>query len=169
MTRRGDAATAKIIATLHAESWRAAYRGLYPDHFLDGRVHQERLEFWRGRLRELRRMNAQLFLASLHGEPAGFTCIEWGPHCTHGAYIDNLHVLPAWQGRGVGRALVDHAAAWAHSRGVPAMYLFVFEGNAKARKFYAENGWCPAGRDMHTMVTGDSAPVLRLVKPTQGR
>ena len=34
---------ASAIAALHAESWRSAYRGLYPDEFLDGPILEERL------------------------------------------------------------------------------------------------------------------------------
>lgn len=166
MAIRGDAAIARTIAAIHADSWRSAYRGIYGDSFLDNDVHRERHGFWRRRIPELRTLDAQLFLATVDGVPAGFSCVEFGAQCTHGAYIDNLHVLPDFQGHGMGRALVDCAAAWARARGVRSIYLFVFEGNAMARGFYAATGWRESGRDMHTMVTGATAPVLRLVKFT---
>jgi GNAT superfamily N-acetyltransferase len=162
--QRSDVSIARTIARLHAESWRGAYRGLYSDAFLDCEVHTERRKFWISRVAELRTLDAELFLATLRGRPAGFTCVERGPHCTQGAYIDNLHVLPASQGSGVGRMLVERAAEWARHRGERTLCLFVFAGNPKARAFYAATGWREAGREMHTMVTGETAPVLRLVK-----
>ena len=164
MIPRGDAAISRTLASLHAESWRAAYRGLYSDAFLDREVHAERMAFWTLRVPELRSLDAELYLATVQGRSAGFACVELGPQCTHGAYIDNLHVLPASQGRGVGRMLVDCAADWARARGETSLYLFVFESNANARAFYAATGWREAGREMHTMATGQTAPVLRLVK-----
>ncbi|MBL8521906.1 MAG: GNAT family N-acetyltransferase [Betaproteobacteria bacterium] len=164
MLPRGDDEIARTIAALHAESWRAAYRGLYSDRFLDTEVHDERRQFWASRVARLHRLDAELFLATLEGTPAGFACIESGPQCTHGAYIDNLHVLPAFQRVGIGVALVRAAAAWARLRGHPSIYLFVFEGNARARAFYSATGWREAGRDLHVMVTGESAPVLRMIK-----
>ena len=44
---------AAAIATLHAESWRTAYRGLVPDAFLDGPVVEDRMHLWRKRLNGL--------------------------------------------------------------------------------------------------------------------
>ena len=38
------------IATLHAESWRTAYRGMFRDEFLDSNVFADRLEVWQQRL-----------------------------------------------------------------------------------------------------------------------
>jgi len=42
------------------------------------------------------------------------------------AHIEQLSVLPAAQGTGLGRALLDHVATWALGRGVPALTLTTF-------------------------------------------
>ncbi len=47
--REATAAEAATIASLHAESWRAAYRGILTDKFLDNDVHRERLALWQER------------------------------------------------------------------------------------------------------------------------
>jgi putative acetyltransferase len=51
-------------------------------------------------------------------------------------WIDQLYVLPQWQGQGVGQALVQVAkAAW------PRLQLWTFQRNALARRFYAKQGF----------------------------
>jgi GNAT superfamily N-acetyltransferase len=51
-------------------------------------------------------------------------------------WIDQLYVLPQWQGRGVGQALVQVAkATW------PRLQLWTFQRNALARRFYEKQGF----------------------------
>ncbi|MFF3600653.1 GNAT family N-acetyltransferase [Kitasatospora indigofera] len=74
-----------------------------------------------------------------------------------GAEIGGLFVAPEAQGRGVGRALVAHAAAL-HG----ALTLEVYEKNTAAREFYARTGFTEQGRrddDEYGEV------LLRLVRP----
>ena len=42
----------KAIATLHAESWKKNYRGMFSDKFLDDDVDEDRLQVWYERLSE---------------------------------------------------------------------------------------------------------------------
>lgn len=58
-----------------------------------------------------------------------------------GAYIDNLHVVPEWHGRGLADALMRHAAEWVcHTQPGAGVYLFVMEANARARASYDRLG-----------------------------
>ncbi len=51
-------------------------------------------------------------------------------------WIDQLYVLPQWQGHGVGQALVQVAkTAW------PRLQLWTFQRNALARRFYEKQGF----------------------------
>ena len=60
---------------------------------------------------------------------------------TWGAMLDNLHVLPAAQGRGIGKQLLHRASVWVrdHFPG-QGMFLWVFEANVHARDFYERLG-----------------------------
>ncbi len=51
-------------------------------------------------------------------------------------WIDHLYVEPARHGEGIGRALVERAQAEQ-----PALQLWTFQANARARRFYAANGF----------------------------
>jgi ribosomal protein S18 acetylase RimI-like enzyme len=56
-------------------------------------------------------------------------------------HIDSLIVAENARRRGVGRQLVDDAAAWGRSRGASELVLTVWEGNEVAEKFYASLGF----------------------------
>jgi ribosomal protein S18 acetylase RimI-like enzyme len=53
-----------------------------------------------------------------------------------------LAVDPAFQGRGVGHALMDDAEREARRLGVPRMNLTVRPDNEQAIRFYQNRGWC---------------------------
>ena len=81
-----------------------------------------------------------------------------------GAYVDNLHVLPRAQGHGVGKLLVGAAARWALKNGETQLYLRVYEGNHRARQFYAHEGWHAVAREEHDLPGGGQATALKLIK-----
>lgn len=51
-------------------------------------------------------------------------------------WVDHLYVETGRQGEGIGRALLAHAQG-----GQPALQLWTFQANARARRFYAANGF----------------------------
>jgi len=59
------------------------------------------------------------------------------------AYVNLLAVDAAAEGRGVGRALMEHAERWARERGCLEVCLDVFAGNAGATAFYERLGYRP--------------------------
>ena len=58
-------------------------------------------------------------------------------------YIDDLCVAEKFRGRGIGRALFDHAVAEAKKHGCFEVTLVVWEGNDSARAFYDRMGMKP--------------------------
>jgi GNAT superfamily N-acetyltransferase len=161
-------AIVNLIAPLHAASWKSAYRGIFPDHFLDHVVEGERRAHWQRRVRELRDGQGEIFLARLNDEPVGFLCIESGDmpdSDIRGAYVNNLHVLPHLKRQGIGSALLAEGARWARTHGHENLFLFVFEDNLDARAFYRADGWHAVERMMSELPDGSLAAELRLVKP----
>lgn len=129
------------IAAIHAASWRSAYRGIYPDSYLDGEAPEERRGFWRRALAEMDSEVDAVFLAEDEaGDPVGFACLLRKADAA-GPLLDNLHVLPERKGEGIGRRLIAAAAAWLVSKEPEAaLQLGVWKDNVAARRFYARLG-----------------------------
>ena len=60
----------------------------------------------------------------------------------------NLAVKPASRKQGIGRKLMEHARAYALSRGVKRLRLFVAADNAPAQTLYADLGFAERTREM---------------------
>ncbi len=85
-----------------------------------------------------------LLVAELDGVPAGclhlVTRTDFFSRAVHG-HISVIAVAKDVEGRGVGRALMEHADGWARQLGYPHVTLGVFPGNARARALYERHGY----------------------------
>ncbi|MFC3532869.1 GNAT family N-acetyltransferase [Vogesella facilis] len=131
---------AALLAGLHWRSWLAAYRGLLPERYLDELASGELVEKWQ------QRMGAaageyRVCIVRVGEVAAGFACLQPGFAPQQGVYLDNLHVLPVWQRRGLGKQLLAWAAAEvvAGWPGQPLL-LNVLDGNRPAREIYRRLG-----------------------------
>ena len=134
--RRVDAQDAYALASIHAASWRSAYRGMLRDDFLDGDLVRNRLALWTKRLGPVPEGHFG-YVAHTADEPTGFA-FAFGAHDPEwGTQIDNLHVLPSERGRGLGKQLLLNLVTQA-SLTYPdeGLYLWVYEKNDNARRFY---------------------------------
>jgi ribosomal protein S18 acetylase RimI-like enzyme len=151
----------EAVAQLHALSWRVSYRGILSDEFLDGPILDNRLAVWRGRLTGYA-PDQLVLLAEEKGALRGFMCAFLDADPKWGTFLDNLHIEPAWQGRGLGRELMARAGAWVTARR-PGMglYLLVFEENHAARGFYDRLGGQIVKRFPHRAVDGTDLTIVR--------
>jgi GNAT superfamily N-acetyltransferase len=72
----------------------------------------------------------RLWVWDSDGEIAGFVGVD-------DTEVSHLYVAPPAQGRGVGKALLDHAKTVSPER----LELWVFQRNEGARRFYERNGF----------------------------
>ena len=85
-----------------------------------------------------------LFLGELDGSLAGLLVLRTGPTASSAedrAEISELYVRPASRRRGVGRALVREALAYAQSRGCTEAHLLVDPENTAVLSFYGVAGF----------------------------
>lgn len=101
-----------------------------------------------------RRLNS-MAVAELDGRPVGMVYIE-------GARIEAVNVLPGYQRRGVGRALVGWAERELAEAGERWAMLDTQEANRPARAFYESCGYAVVGRWEQTEFTKAAVPMVRM-------
>jgi GNAT superfamily N-acetyltransferase len=61
--------------------------------------------------------------------------------------VENVAVHPAFQGRGLGRRLLDHAEEFAAALGVPSVRLWTHERMSENLAHYSRRGYVEYGRE----------------------
>jgi GNAT superfamily N-acetyltransferase len=133
--RRAVPEDAERIADIHVTGWRETYAHLLSAEFLAARSSDP------ARHRASIERGTPVFVAELDGEIVGMACA--GPSQDD----DHPRDLQLWfiyqyaraHGSGTGQALLDAVL------GDSPAYLWVAEGNPRARAFYARNGFVPDG------------------------
>lgn len=142
------------IASIHAKSWRDAYAGILPADYLRSQVEQDLQAYWAQR--EILPQDVVLVADTTDG-PVGFIAV-W---CRPSPFIDNLHVSPPMRSRGIGTTLMEAAASQLVARGYSTAYLWVFERNVAAIRFYQRLG-AVKGRQEMKEVFGHSVLSVRM-------
>ena len=165
-------ADADAVAALHLASWRATYRGIFSDAFLDGpEALANRRALWDGRLASDFPARRHVLLArDDDGALVGFACVLPDQEPDAGVLLDNLHVHPARKGQGLGRQLLQAARAWAGAQ-EPAspLVLYVFERNVSAVRFYDRMGGTVVARRVSGNPVAGGAVELRYAWPPAHR
>jgi GNAT superfamily N-acetyltransferase len=139
--RRATGADAMAVAAVHVRSWQVAYRGIVPDAVLDN-------------LDVAVRAARYTFDGPGPADPAAWIAVEGdavlgfvvlGP-CRDAdrqglGEVNSLYVDPDRWRSGLGAALMRRAEHELAARGFAAATLWVFEANARARRFYEASGW----------------------------
>lgn len=87
----------------------------------------------------------------------GYVVVDVVDGCAH---VEQVSVDPGYQGRGLGRALLDEVTAWARQHGRPAVTLTTFSHIPWNRPLYEHLGF-------EVLAEGDLAPGLRAVRGSE--
>jgi ribosomal protein S18 acetylase RimI-like enzyme len=102
--------------------------------------------------------NSYVFVAENDdGDRVGFIHLQRTQDYFTGRYnchISDLAVAPRYEGQGVGKALIQHAEAWAREHQCQLVTLAVFPGNERAKALYEAAGF--------------NLDLLRMAKPVHG-
>ncbi|MFE9772045.1 GNAT family N-acetyltransferase [Streptomyces sp. NPDC005931] len=159
------------VAPIRARGWRHAYRGLVPQTYLDVLDIPADAERHRARLARGDGRTVDLVAESGTGELVGW--VAFGPYreddvLTRDAEVYALYLSPDRIGHGVGRALLTEAVHRCRAAGHARVYLWVIEGNARARRFYERAGFAADGAEEPFDVDGVAVPEVRYVKELRG-
>jgi GNAT superfamily N-acetyltransferase len=136
--RPGDAAS---IAGVRIDAWRASYRGLVPDSYLDHLKPEDSVKMWEQVLGASSDA-ACTFVAEAGGEIIGFasgmTLAESRFGCD--AELSAICVLPDEQRKGLGKRLLANVAATLIGAGATGLMAWVLTKNEGAREFFSALG-----------------------------
>ncbi|WP_412539826.1 GNAT family N-acetyltransferase [Longispora sp. K20-0274] len=152
-----DATPEDLPATvdLHVRTWRAAYRGLVPDSYLDAIDTAEWLAAQRAVAGNPGRHR---IVALLDDVIVGFASFGDDRSDPALAEVYAIYVDPDRQGHGVGRALMDEAVSRLAGR---ETRLWCAEGNAATRLFYERYGLVTDGATRVYDRDGLTLPTVR--------
>jgi len=106
-----------------------------------------------------------LLVAEVDGEYAGF--LYWftaerpwfDPTVSRYAHIVEVQVVEEHRGKGIGRALLEHALKRLREEGIEAVYIDTTEDNEVAQRLYESLGFRPFSRTLHyRLKTGAGNP-----------
>ena len=91
------------------------------------------------------------------GEPMGYILVDVIDGAAH---IEQVSVIPAHQGKGVGRALIEQVKAWANSKNLTALTLTTFGHIPWNRPLYEHLGF-------RVLAQQEISPGLRAVRDSE--
>jgi GNAT superfamily N-acetyltransferase len=169
---------ADAIASAHIDGWRAGYRGVAPDEYLDAdEFAASRRERWRSWSWHLV-PDSRLFVVAVQGRVVGFG--HAGPEqvAAHGIQpsqtepadtrgeIYGFYLHPTAWGSGAAAALMSRCEEFLRDHGFGSAVLWVLRDNPRARAFYEKAGWQATGQESTFTPTerpGSSLPEVSFV------
>jgi GNAT superfamily N-acetyltransferase len=128
---------ARAIAEVRVASWRAAYRGVVPDAYLDAMTPDESEDSWRA-VAAGETNGAELRVCEVDGAIVGFAAYGAArePRFGHGGELYATYYLPEAMGKGYGGAMLREVTARLAALGHADMIVWAMEANARGRGFY---------------------------------
>lgn len=133
LIRQGDPGDIPLLVRLLAQLF-----AIEADFAIDPEVQARGLELLRSRA------DAVILVAEAEGRVVGMCTVQLTVSTARGglsAGVEDVVVDADWRGRGIGRALLAAAEAWAHERGAVRIALLADETNLPALDFYDRLGF----------------------------
>jgi len=128
---------AHAIAAVRVASWRATYRGVVPDSYLDSLTESESEDRWRA-IAAGEHPGTGLLVCEVDGHVVGFAAFGAArePRFGHGGELYATYYLPEATGKGYGSAMLREVIAGLRRLGHDDLIVWVMEANARGRAFY---------------------------------
>jgi ribosomal protein S18 acetylase RimI-like enzyme len=155
----------RAMAEVHVAAWRAAYAGIMSDGFLGGLNEDTSARRWAATLAGPH-PSVSYLVAESDGRVVGIGAAgaprQEVPDGVGELWMINLH--PRWWRRGLGTLLHDGLMAELAAFGYLSAYLWVAQGNDRARAFYRAKDWRPDGERRVDDRAEPPIPELRYVR-----
>lgn len=150
------------IAEIHVRTWQTAYRGHFPEAFLEELRAEQREPQWTRTITQPL-PGGSVFVAmnnmDISNQIVGFCSVgpaRTGDDDPETGEVYAIYVDPVHQGIGAGKALMAAGEHALHEAGFHMAMLWVLEGNMPARTFYERSGWTAEAEPQPAEITGQS-------------
>jgi ribosomal protein S18 acetylase RimI-like enzyme len=156
--RNAELTDAAAIAAVHVASWKAAYRGMLPDDYLDSLSADDRLAQWEEWLRGGLEPGRVVVVEQTGLGVRGFASWRRQHERPQTAELGAMYLSPEAWGQGLGRLLLNTVVDRMRDRGCRDAVLWVHPDNQRARRFYEAAGWKHEDELKHFDLWGLSVP-----------
>jgi len=168
--RTAQASDAEVMGQIHVRAWRAAYRGVMPDEYLDNLSDLQRAQMWAEAIQSdadalpRRHLSVVLWDSAVVGfAAAGVESGADEQHPTGQLYAINLD--PAHWGQGLGRTLLRAVTQELRDDGYQDAVLWVVPTNTRAIGLYESERWHADGATQVQDVLGAIVEEARFRRP----
>jgi GNAT superfamily N-acetyltransferase len=164
LLRPAEPDDAMNVARVHVRSWQAAYRTLLPDEYLNQLRPEDRAQ--RYDFATADPLKPHTIIAAEGTAIYGFatTAPSRDRDLKDHGELCALYVDPDQWGRGVGVALIAAARSRLLELGFQSALLWLLAGNARAARFYEEDGWISDGQRRTDSVWGVMVDEVRYLR-----
>lgn len=129
-------ADAGVVGKVHSEAWKSAYRGVFPDSFINLDTAAKRTEEFLDSIKDDKYI---YYLLQESDQTAGI--VKTGVE-NNALEIESFYILNEYRGKGFGSQFIDFIK---NSLKPECIRLWVLEDNTRARHFYENNGFVMTG------------------------
>jgi ribosomal protein S18 acetylase RimI-like enzyme len=153
------------VARVHVRSWQVAYRGIFPDDYLDQLSPEDRADRYTFGAEDPSRQRT--FVATDGTTICGFVTAGVSRDIDLGAAgeIYAIYVDPDSWNLAAGRLLIENARSLLCEMGFEESFLWVLESNERGKRFYKIDGWSPDGSARTEDRWGVAANEVRYRRP----
>ena len=132
------------IAEIQVAGWKAAYRGIPPDDFLNRLDRKSRVVTWEQFVRD---RFGDLLVVQVDGALSGFCHLIPSRDCDgdRASEIAAIYIDPPVWRNGYGKTLIAEACKRSKEQNRGELTLWVLEENSVGRRFYEAMGFFPDG------------------------
>jgi ribosomal protein S18 acetylase RimI-like enzyme len=160
--RQATANDAADISRIYALSWKAAYRDMVPQEFLDDLKEDHWVSYFHHTLADgslsalMISDDSQSVGCAAFGRSRDESLSDWGE-------IVSIYLHPHYFGKRYGETLLHGAVDALAQQGYSRIYLWVLRENVRARRFYEKHGFVCRGDECTVEIMGQQLVDLRYV------
>ncbi len=146
----------KEISKIYEESWKSAYKGMIPQHYLDS-IPEGR---W---VSNIDNTSQKTMLCIDNGIIVGTSsfCASRLEQFHGWGEIVSIYFLPEYMGKGYGKHLLQSVINELKKMDYHNIFLWVLEENVRARHFYEKNGFSSSGDYLSDNIGGKDLREVR--------